>query len=357
MTVSSYLITAANEGWVLLCRMAPYLLFGFAVAGILSVFFPRESIEKHLGSPGFLSILKASLLGVPIPLCSCSVIPVATALRRRGASKGAVTSFFLSAPQTGVDSIFATWSLLGTAFAVMRPMVAFVSGLLGGIAVDLLGRVDPDGDTPATAAPRAQCCCSCSCSGGGEEEDEAKGARHPISTLSRIFHEGFVEIPSEIAKPLLIGIIISGIISAMVPDGFFGRFLHSQFLSMMAMLAVGIPIYVCATASIPLAAAFMAKGLSAGAALVFLMSGPATNGATITTLWNLLGPKSAICYLMAVVVTALGSGYLFDLFFELHPELAGAVYEGGSLSAWEIVAGMVLLAVLVAAHLQKRGTH
>ena len=357
MTTSTFLTTAVVEGWRLFGRMAPYLLFGFAMAGLLAVFFPRESVERHLGSRGFLSILKASLLGVPVPLCSCSVIPVATALKRRGASKGAVTSFFLSAPQTGVDSILATWSLLGTAFAVMRPLAAFVSGLLGGVAVDLVSRGDAE-EGEDQAAPAHGCCCACSCS--SQAAHEATGATaHPgrlSRVAARVWHEGFVEIPGEIAGSLLLGVVISGLVAALLPDGFFARFLHSQTLSMLAMLGLGIPIYVCATASIPLAAAFMAKGLSAGAALVFLMSGPATNGATIATLWNLLGPKSAICYLMAVAVTALGSGYLFDLFFKLHPGLAGGVRLAGAPSGLETVSGMVLLAVLVAAYLRRRGT-
>ncbi len=345
MTISTYLIAAAVDSWAVFCRMAPYLLFGFAMAGVLAVVFSRESVERHLGSRGFWSIFKASLLGVPIPLCSCSVIPVATSLRKSGASKGAVTSFFLSAPQTGVDSIFATWSLLGTAFAVMRPLVAFVSGILGGLAVDLTSRGKRK--EVQEGEDNRGCCCSCSCSSHSSGQE----VRSP---LARIIEHGFFEIPSEIGRPLVVGVLISGVITALVPDDFFGRFLHSQLFSMLAMLGLGIPIYVCATASIPLAAAFMAKGLSAGAALVFLMSGPATNAATVTTLWHLLGPKSAICYLMSVAVTALASGYLFDLFFARHPELAEVTLRSGSISAVETVSALILLALLVAAHLRGR---
>ena len=345
MTISTYLAAAAIDSWTVFCRMAPYLLFGFAVAGVMAVFFPRESVERHLGSRGFLSILKASLIGVPVPLCSCSVIPVATSLRKSGASKGAVTSFFLSAPQTGVDSIFATWSLLGTAFAVMRPLVAFASGILGGVAVDLTSRGEGNGGELVEQSPGG-CCCSCSCS--SDVHDVSR------STFSRIVEHGFLDIPGEIAKPLFIGVVLSGVITALVPDGFFNRFLHSQSLSMLAMLGLGIPIYVCATASIPLAAAFMAKGLSAGAALVFLMSGPATNAATITTLWHLLGHRSAICYLLSVAVTALASGYLFDFFFSMHPELVETAFNSGSVTAVEQGSAFVLLAVLTAAYLRAR---
>ena len=258
-----------------------------------------ETVERHLGGRGFWQVFKAAIFGVPLPLCSCGVIPVAASLRRHGASAAATTSFLISTPQTGVDSIMVTLSLLGPVFAVFRPVVAFLSGILGGVLVNIFGY---DKGAPAEERPActAECCSGAENHGGG---------------LLRAVRYGFLTLPRDIHKALIVGILIAGAISAAVPDDFFAGVLGGGILSMLVMMAVGIPVYVCATASVPIAAALMMKGISPGAALVFLMTGPATNAATITTVWKIMGRRIAGIYLASVAASALAAGLILDALF------------------------------------------
>lgn len=289
-----------NGLWDTLGEMAPYLIFGFFMAGVLSVFISTSLVERHLGGGGFRPIFKASLFGVPLPLCSCSVIPVATSIRRQGSSKAATTSFLLSTPQTGVDSILVTYSLLGPVFAIFRPLAAFLVGLIGGEAVELFASGDRDESQSGDAAG-----CSC-CSEQNREP-----------AIYRILRHGFVTLPSDIGKELLVGLLIAGVIGTLLPPSFFANYIGTGFTAMLVMMLLGIPVYVCATASIPIAAAMIAKGVSPGAALVFLMTGPATNAATIGAIWKMLGRRETLIYIATVILTALGSGLLLDLFFEI----------------------------------------
>ncbi len=283
----------AVEFWAVFAEMSPYLLFGFFVAGLLSMLVSRKMVERHLGGPGLLPLLKAAIFGVPLPLCSCGVIPVSMSLHKQGASKGATLSFLLSTPQTGVDSILVTYSLLGPVFAIFRPVVALVTGVVGGLLVNLFGK-------PDTAAPAA-----------GPPD---KGTPSPAWTKKFLdgMEYAFVTLPRDIGKPLLLGLAIAAIISALTPDDFFADKLGRGLPAMLVMMAVGIPIYVCASASVPVAAALILKGLSPGAALVFLMTGPATNAAGLTTIWNVMGRRTALLYLATVAGCALGAGLLLD---------------------------------------------
>ena len=279
--------------WGTLAEMSPYLLFGFFVAGVLSVFISARLIERHLGRRGFWPLLKASAFGVPLPLCSCGVIPVSMSLRKHGASKGATVSFLLSTPQTGVDSILVTLSLLGPVYAIFRPIAALVTGLIGGGLVQLF---DPQPD----GASRPECndaCCD-------EKEQKPK--------IVRALKHGFVTLPGDIGKAMLAGLVVAGAISAAVPNDFFAQFLGGGITAMIVMMILGIPVYVCATASVPVAAALIAKGLSPGAAMVFLMTGPATNAAAFMTIWSVLGKRTAITYIITVAGCAIAAGMLLD---------------------------------------------
>jgi len=314
--------------------MAPYLLFGFLIAGVLSVLVSPELVEKHLGGHGIWPIFKASLFGVPLPLCSCSVIPVAASLRRHGASKGATTAFLLSTPQTGADSIMVTFSLLGPIFAVFRPLAAFLTGLVGGSIIETFGS-----DEAKIEPCRDKCCCP----------------THPQSRLIRILHYGFVVLPKEISRPLLLGLVVAGAISAFVPSNFFSETIGTGFLAMVVMMVLGIPVYVCATASVPIAAAMMVKGISPGAALVFLMTGPATNVAAIATLWKVLGKQSALIYLGVVAISALGSGLLMDYIFTTSNVLPGSSTVWMLPLSVKTISAIVLLTIFGAAVLRPRG--
>ena len=326
------------ESWLVLGQMAPYLLFGFLVAGILSVCFSPQWIERHLGRRGFGPVVKASLLGVPLPLCSCGVIPVAASIRRHGASRAATTSFLLSTPQTGVDSIAITYALLGPIFALFRPIAAFITGLIGGGLVQLFGEQDP-GEASADGKSRA---CNEPCCAGKESHD----------FVWRSLHYGFVTLPRDIGAALLVGVIVAGAITAIVPAGDeLKPYLGGGIGSILIMMAVGVPVYVCAAASIPIAAGFIHLGASPGAALAFLISGPATNAATIATTWKLLGRRSALLYLLTVAVSAVGCGLLMDWIFSFVPYVLPQLdshdhqhmHESGWFSAF---CAVVLLAVI-----------
>ncbi len=281
--------------WETILEMAPFLLFGFFVAGVLSILIQPEVVERHLGGSGIKQVVKAALFGVPLPLCSCGVIPVGASLRRSGASSGATTAFLISTPQTGVDSIMVTLSLLGPVFAVYRPVVSFVSGIIGGALVNIFGADEDRGDHGSTK-----------CVGECYTEDSKE--RSFIGAVKY----GFITLPRDINKALIIGVLVAGLIAAIVPDDYFAALLGGGIASMLVMMLVGIPIYVCATASVPIAAALIAKGVSPGAALVFLMTGPATNAATITTIWKTMGRRTAGIYLGTVAGASILAGLLLD---------------------------------------------
>ena len=317
----------AVDFWAVFSEMSPYLLFGFFVAGLLSMLVSRKMVERHLGGGGMLPLFKAAIFGVPLPLCSCGVIPVSMSLHKQGASKGSTVSFLLSTPQTGVDSIMVTYSLLGPVFAIYRPLVALVTGFVGGLLVNLFGK-------EVTAAKVA------------EEAGDCPTSPTWRKRFLDAMKYAFVTLPGDIGKPLLLGLVVAAIISALVPDDFFAERLGRGLPAMLVMMAVGIPIYVCASASVPVAAALILKGLSPGAALVFLMTGPATNAAGLATIWNVLGRRTALLYLATIVGCALSAGLLLDLlFYEMQIEVVSHVHQMIP-SLVENLAAFVLLALL-----------
>jgi len=323
--------------WDTVAEMSPYLLFGFFMAGILSVLVSQRLVERHLGGRGIWPLVKASILGVPLPLCSCGVIPVSMSLHKHGASKGSTISFLLSTPQTGIDSIFVTLSLLGPLFAVFRPLAAFVTGIVGGALVDVFGQSTED---KSRVPPKYT--------------DEYCGGAENSKKIARGLKYGFVTLPRDIGKAMLVGLVIAAVISALVPDGYFAEKLGTGILAMVVMMLLGIPVYVCATASVPVAAALILKGLTPGAALVFLMTGPATNAASFVTIWKVLGRATAITYLATVAGCALLSGILLDYI------TAGVDFEIAARPGWMLppavkhIAAVVLLAILTIAIFSKR---
>jgi len=319
----------AVEFWATVAEMSPYLLFGFFVAGLLSVLVSQSFVERHLGGRGLWPLLKASVFGVPLPLCSCGVIPVSMSLHRHGASKGATVSFLLSTPQTGVDSIFVTLSLLGPIFAIFRPLAAFATGIVGGGLVDALT------DRPSGENRQGETCTEECCQVEGKSGKFSRGMKY-----------GFVTLPRDIGKAMLVGLAVAALISAIVPEGYFAEKLDRGIFPMVVMMFLGIPVYVCATASVPVAAALITIGLSPGAALVFLMTGPATNAASFATIWKTMGRTTALAYIATVAVCALASGMLLD-YFAAGVDFAVVARPGWMLpSEVKYAAAVVLLAVL-----------
>ena len=328
-----------SETWTVTQQMAPYLLFGFLMAGLLSVFVSEELVERHLGKRGMWQVCKAALFGVPLPLCSCSVIPVAASLRQHGASKGATVSFLASTPQTGVDSIMVTYSLLGPIFAVFRVVTAFVTGLLAGFLVEL---VTPAGkETPVERESEEEACCC--------EHGEKHGR------LYRTLRHGFVVLPRDIGRAMLIGIVLSGVLSAFIPPNYFADKLGPGVLSIFVMMLVGIPLYVCSSGSVPIAFALMGLGVGPGAALAFLVAGPATNAATITTVWRFLGRRETVAYLAAIAICAMGAGLLLDRMMTTAGVLETERHvHGMTAGRIELVSAIILLFVLLPSLLPRK---
>ena len=318
----------------LINEMSPYLLLGFGIAGVMHTFVPTRLYHRYLSGHGFRSVLYAAALGVPLPLCSCGVLPTAMSLRREGASKGATTSFLIATPQTGVDSIAATYSLMGLPFAIVRPIAALVTALLGGSLVNLFDREGTSTDT--TVHTEAQ----------SEHESKPTFKEKIVGAL----RYGYVEMMQDIGRWLILGLIIAGIITVTVPDGFFATFAHRPLLGMLLVLLCAIPMYLCATGSIPIAVALMLKGMTPGTALVLLMAGPAVNAASVLVIRKVLGKRTLWLYLIAIIsgalTFALGIDYLLprEWFTDSLTLLHGACHAH---TPWfNIVCSVVLLCLL-----------
>jgi uncharacterized protein len=329
-----YIRGFGSELMFILTEMAPYLMLGFIFAGLLHLLFPKKRVRKYMGQNNFRSIFNAALLGVPLPLCSCGVIPTGISFYKHGASKASTVSFLISTPQTGVDSIFVTYSMLGLPFAVIRPVVAFITGLFGGLVTK---KIDPE---TSESVPETN-----------ENGDEIPNGFFP--RIKEMFRYSFVDFLQDISNWLIIGLLIAALISVMVPDDFFADKIPNDFLGMLVILVISIPVYICATASVPVAAVLMLKGLSPGAALVLLMAGPATNAATITMIAKVLGKKSLIGYLGAIITGALLSGLLIDYmlpaeWFRVSEHFGHMTHDhNGMLPGWLKIGSAAILTLLI----------
>ena len=323
------LIEIAIQFWSTIGEMAPFLLFGFLAAGALSVVVSADWIQRHLGRGRIAPVVKASAFGVPLPLCSCSVIPVATSLRRHGASKGATTAFLISTPQTGVDSIFATFSLLGWVFAIFRPIAALISGVLGGGIVAVTGNSEQPGGGGELPECTDACC-------------TARGGGKIVAALQY----GLLALPRDIGKALLIGLAAGALITVYIGDNnYFSQAVPPGPMQILLLMLVGVPLYICATASIPIAAGLILAGVSPGAAFAMLMTGPATNAATIVTIWKVLGPRTCLIYLGTMMVSAFVGGMLLDQLISIG-EVQQMVMHHSSLPWWKHASAVVLIGIL-----------
>ena len=284
-----------KEIFDLINGMAPYLLLGFFLAGVMHAFVPQTLYRRYLGGHSFRTVLNAALLGIPLPLCSCGVIPTAMSLRKEGASKGATVSFLISTPQTGVDSIIATYSLMGLPFALIRPLVALVTSLLGGCLVNKLD----DKESPEVQQ-------------GASSVAEDVAQKSFVQRMKSAFRYAFVEMMQDIGRWLLLGLVVAGLITVFVPDSFFALFADKPLLSMLLVLVFAVPMYLCATGSIPIAVALILKGLSPGTALVLLMAGPAVNVASMLVISKVMGKKTLALYLLSIVSGAIFFGLGID---------------------------------------------
>ena len=352
----------------LFSEMAPFLLLGFLLAGILHVWVPNHLYVPKISKPNFKSVLWSALFGVPLPICSCGVIPTSIALRREGASKGACVSFLISTPATGVDSILATYSLLGGPFAVLRPIAAFATAMLGGVFTNLVTKNEPETGVAVFGESHEHehhghehCDCEegrCSC--GHEDPDRHEKASF-AQKVKGTFEYGFVNMIGDVSKWLVIGLLLGALIAAFVPDDFF-LFLHEYpLLCMLVVLVLAMPMYTCATGSIPLALALVEKGITPGAALVLLMAGPATSIASMLVVGKAFGRRTLFAYLASIAFGALFFGVIVDTFFmdtflaSMLPHGSAECHGHGALGVFDYACAVLLAGLMIYAKFAHRG--
>lgn len=326
-----YFFKWVRESWNLFEEMSIWLLLGFVMAGFFHVFISKQFVIRHLSASGFKSVLKAAFIGVPLPLCSCGVIPVAAELKKRGASRASTLSFLTSTPSTGVDSILATYALLGPFFAILRPVFALVLGLVAGCFT-----------SKSTDLP----------------SDEVREVHNPNSSLltklKSAISYGLVDLIDDLRKWLIIGVLVGGAISAFIPQEFFEDPRVQQY-SYLSVFLIAIPLYVCATSSIPIAASLVLKGLSPGAAFIFLTVGPATNTATLSFILGSMGKKVAAVYVMSIAACSFGFAYVLDTFFLelMHSSFKSFGHEHYN-PWWYTLSGAILLVLMVQKYIYKK---
>ncbi len=408
------------SSWTMLVLAAPFILFGLLAAGLIHVLLPESLVLRFMGTPGLLGVVRAALIGVPLPVCSCGVVPITVELRRKGASRPAAQSFLITTPESSIDSIFLTWGMMGPVMAIARPVAAFFTAVLGGILSiasarnlgELTDGSDTRGERRPGVAPSAHAHDHSQghdhCDGHHHSHDHGHDHSHSVafagSARARLalkqaiwgmrrniesskagadgdlenkqvakedtglveetdqpseaslwrdllrpsLRYGFGELLDDLAFWLLAGVVLAGVLTAVLPDDLDALGLGTGLLPMLALLLVSIPLYMCASASTPIAAALMLKGLSPGAALVFLLAGPATNAATVLQLAATFGRRFVTIYVASVAAGALGCGILLDLLMadvDLTTSLRLSTEDG---PGWITIAMGILLAILLA---------
>ncbi len=312
MTFANDIILAS---WKLLEQSALYILLGLLVGGLLKIFLSPDYVAAHLGKGKFISVFKAALLGVPIPLCSCGVLPAAAQLKRQGANNGATAAFLISTPESGVDSIALSWALLDPIMTVARPLAAFISAFTAGLMENLFAYredvVEPLRSLKILPSRTTGCRNDCSC----EVQNTKTGL---WGSFKQGMRYAVTDIWGDLAGWFFVGIVIAACITVLVPDDLIAQHLGGGIGSMLLMLLFGIPMYICATASTPIAAALIVKGVSPGTALVFLLTGPATNITALAVIIKILGKKGTLLYLVSLSVVSVLCGLMLDaLYFSL----------------------------------------
>ena len=343
-----------GESWNVLCLSAPYMLLGFFIAGLLKAFIPDDFVARHLGKESSSSLFKAALFGVPIPLCSCGVLPAAAGIRKQGASKGATTAFLISTPETGVDSIAVTWALLDPLMAVLRPVSAFLTAMVTGQMVRTL---DPDvKEVAPKPAPLEMFPMAPEHAAGSTCTHTEAGKKASIMDRLRMgMRFSFGDLFLDISGWFFVGIVIAGFITVFVSPDLVDDYLGNPLVAMFAMLIIGTPLYVCATASTPIAAALVLKGLNPGAALVFLLVGPATNAAALSVITKILGKKSMVIYLLGIMVSSFVLGFAVDAVYSFTGLTAG--WQAGVQDAGRSLVGTLSAIALFGLVLFGKGGH
>ena len=295
----------ANNFLILLDAMAIYILVGLLIAGILKQLVPDDFVIKHLGKGSTSSVLKATLFGIPLPVCSCSVIPLAQGLRKEGASKGAVQSFLISTPITGVDSILATFSFFGLVFTLFRVISSVIIAIIVGLVQNFVEKEEvnkPKGFTTTQA-------CGCSNSSCSTTQEKKK------FSIKNAFSYAYKTLFLDMVKPLFIGLLLGAVFTTFTPKEYTSLLFENQILTYIVIMIFAMPLYVCATASLPIAAAFILQGMSGGAAFIFLTAGPATSAITMSVVYKTLGRRSLIVYVSTIAILSFVFAFIYDFAF------------------------------------------
>lgn len=326
---------------------APYVLLGFAVAGLLRMYIQPDSVAHYFRHGRVRSVVYAALLGIPIPLCSCGVVPAVAGLKKQGANNGACLAFLISAPETGADSIALTYSLMDPIMTVMRPIAALVTASCAGLLENFTGRSygESSGIQPDRTCLVDGCCDGIDC-------DPETHRNHHTTTEKLVagLRFAFSELMDDLSIYFVLGILLAGVITVIIPESALTGHFGTGILAYLGMLVVSLPLYVCATLSTPVAAALVLKGMSPGAALVLLLAGPATNMATITMVGGILGRRTLAVYLGSIVVCTLGLAFVTDATYHVLGVTASAVAGASGqelIPAWIHWASTALLASLI----------
>lgn len=338
--------------------MAPYILFGLVFAGILHEFVPDTIVTKHLGKDNIFSVIKATLFGVPLPVCSCGVIPLATSIKKSGASKGSTLSFLISTPITGVDSILATYGIFGWIFTIYRVITSMIIAMVAGILTNLFDKEEPS-VKPAFSAVKVSKTLSPTFSMQNQEESSCCSSassccapKEKVFWFTSAMRYAFITLLGDIAKPLVWGLLIGALITVAIPESISEILTEYAWFSYVIVIAIAVPMYVCATASLPIAAGLMLSGVSAGAAFVFLSAGPATNTVTIGVVKKMLGTRSLAIYLGSIIIGSIVFGLGLDYLFsasDINPaslihmeEEAGLISITSSVVLWGLVGYLIV---------------
>ena len=332
----SFLFDVLRQTWGILEDASVFLLFGFLLAGMLGILVPGRLLTRLVGTGKIKSVLWGSVVGAPIPLCSCGVLPAALGLRKQGATPGATVAFLVATPETGVDSISLTYALTDPVMTVFRPIAGVATAIAAGLATNLFGvprskATEPPPEVVKTPTAGDERCQHAGDPGGHDHahghdhhDDHVQGAnslpdggasRTVVATTRRIIRYGFVELLDDVSWWLVLGIVLSAVAVVAIPAQLFDGMWGGGIASMVLMLVLSIPLYTCASCSTPMAAALAIKGLSPGAVLVFLLAGPATNIGSLVVLLKVLGRHAVAAYLVAVVIMTLAAGFALNAIY------------------------------------------
>ncbi|RPH51522.1 MAG: permease [Desulfobacteraceae bacterium] len=345
------ILNILTSSWNMYLDSSIYMLFGLFCAGLIYAYSKTDTIGRYLGKGKIRSVFLSALIGIPLPLCSCGVVPAAAGLKKQGANNGATLSFLILTPETGVDSIPLTYALMDPLMTIIRPVAAFISAVTAGLTENFIGKQE----TPNELQPFSKegACCKTS-SFTKQNQGFIKSTR-----IYGGLKYAFIDLLGDIGKWFVAGLLIAGLISYLMPDNMIESYLGNNFLAMLVMLITGIPMYVCATSSTPIAAALVLKGLNPGAALVFLLAGPATNIASLSMVYKMLGKKALLIYLSSISLCALLFGFLTDFLYKgLNISAKASIGKTAELIPLqaEIIAAIILTMLLLNAIIREYRT-